>query len=180
VLAVPAKVFAEIGPFDPKLRETVSSDYRIRVTRYYAVKLSDEISGRKDHDATVRTILRKVFRRARLSAMDWREGETPGDSKPRAIGGVLLLAAVPALVLPAVAGRIGAAMSPALVAAAIALDIGTHRYAFAQRGVRFGVYFSGVHLAVTFTGALGGAAGVLRRLAFSRPTKPAQPLTTED
>lgn len=176
VLAVPAKVFAEIGPFDPKLRETVSSDYRVRVTRYYDVKLSDEICGRKDHDATVRTILRKVFRRARLSAMDWREGETPGDSKSRALGGVLLLAAVPALALPAVTGRIGtAAVPPALVAAAIALDGDTHRYAFVHRGVRFGVYFSGVHLAVTYVGALGGALGVLQRFVFSRLRRPALP-----
>ncbi|MFC7111446.1 glycosyltransferase family 2 protein [Nonomuraea rubra] len=78
VLAVPAKVFAEVGPFDPRLRETVSSDYRVRVTRSYEVKLSDAIRGRKDHDPTVRTILRKVFRRARLSALDWREGRRRG------------------------------------------------------------------------------------------------------
>ncbi|GAA4950165.1 hypothetical protein HD597_002514 [Nonomuraea thailandensis] len=175
VLAVPAKVFAEIGPFDPRLRETVSSDYRVRVTRSYEVKLSEAIRGRKDHDATVRTILRKVFRRARLSALDWREGETPGDSVPRAVGGVLLLAAVPALalprVLPARARRAGALVPPALVAAAMALDAGTHRFAYQQRGAAFGLYFSGVHLAVTFTGALGGAVGVTQRFAVSRLEK---------
>ncbi|NJP88860.1 glycosyl transferase family 2 [[Actinomadura] parvosata subsp. kistnae] len=168
VLAVPAKVFAEVGPFDPRLRETVSSDYRVRVTRSYTVKLSDAVRGRKDHDATVPTILRKVFRRARLSALDWREGETPGDSVPRAVGGVLLLAAVPALALPKVAGRAGALVPPALVAAAVALDAGTHRFAYAQRGAAFGLYFSGVHLAVTFTGALGGAVGVAQRFALAR------------
>ncbi|MEN3536313.1 glycosyltransferase family 2 protein [Microbispora sp. ZYX-F-249] len=180
VLAVPAKVFAEVGPFDPRLRETVSSDYRIRVTCSHQVKLSDAIRGRKDHDPTVRTILRKVFRRARLSALDWHQGETPGDSVPRAVGGVLLLAAVPALALPMVAGRAGALVPPALVAAAAALDAGTHRFAFAQRGAAFGVYFSGVHLAVTFTGALGGAVGVLQRLALSRLEKPAQMLAAQD
>ncbi|SDJ27222.1 glycosyltransferase family A protein [Nonomuraea jiangxiensis] len=178
VLAVPAKVFAEIGPFDPRLRETVSSDYRIRVTRSYEVKLSDAIRGRKDHDATVGTILRKVFRRARISALDWRKGETPGDSVPRAVGGVLLLAAVPALALPLVlppaAGRAGALVPPALVAAAIALDAGTYRFAYARRGVGFGLYFTGVHLAVTFTGALGGAVGVLQRFALARRDKRAQ------
>ncbi|MGN9844544.1 glycosyltransferase family 2 protein [Nonomuraea sp. H19] len=180
VLAVPAKVFAEIGPFDPRLRETVSSDYRVRVRRSYEVKLSDAIRGRKDHDATVRTILRKVFRRARISAMDWRRGETPGDSVPRAIGGVLLLATVPALALPMAVGRAGAFVPPALVAAAMALDAGTHRFAYAQRGVPFGVYFSGVHLAVTFTGALGGAVGVLQRLVLSRMEKPARILAAQD
>ncbi|UBU09498.1 glycosyltransferase family 2 protein [Nonomuraea gerenzanensis] len=180
VLAVPAKVFAEVGPFDPRLRETVSSDYRVRVTRSYEVKLSDAIRGRKDHDATVATILRKVFRRARLSALDWREGETPGDSVPRAIGGVLLLAAVPALALPRVlpgarsggvparARRAAALVPPAMIATAMALDAGTYRFAFRHRGAAFGLYFSGVHLAVTFTGALGGAVGVTQRFALSR------------
>jgi hypothetical protein len=182
VLAVPAKVFAEIGPFDPRLRETVSSDYRIRVTRSYEVKLSDAIRGRKDHDPTVRMILRKVLRRARMSALDWHQGETPGDSVPRAVGGVLLLAAVPALALPLVAGRRGALVPLALVAAAMAMDAGTYRFAFAQRGVAFGLYFSGVHLAVTFTGALGGAAGVLQRFALSRMAarEPARPLAEQD
>ncbi|MBB6549233.1 glycosyltransferase family 2 protein [Nonomuraea rubra] len=183
VLAVPAKVFAEVGPFDPRLRETVSSDYRVRVTRSYEVKLSDAIRGRKDHDPTVRTILRKVFRRARLSALDWREGETPGDSVPRAIGGVLLLAAVPALALPRVlperARRAGTLVPPALVAAAMALDAGTHRFAYQHRGAAFGLYFSGVHLAVTFTGALGGAVGVTQRFALSRLEKLAR-LAAED
>ncbi|WP_187414146.1 glycosyltransferase family 2 protein [Nonomuraea sp. PA05] len=175
VLAVPAKVFAEIGPFDPRLRETVSSDYRVRVTRSYEVKLSDAIRGRKDHDATVPTILRKVFRRARLSALDWREGETPGDSVPRAVGGVLLLAAVPAFALSRVLGgrrrRAAALVPPALVATAMAMDAGTYRFAFDRRGPAFGLYFSGVHLAVTFTGALGGAVGVTQRLALARLEK---------
>jgi len=180
VLAVPAKVFAEIGPFDPRLRETVSADYRSRVTPYYDVKLTDTVRGCKDHDATVRTILRKVFRRARISAMDWRTGETPGDSVPRAVGGVLLLAAVPALALPLVVGRIGAAVPPALVAAAIALDAGTHRYAFARRGVPFGVYFSTVHIAVTFTGALGGAVGVLHRSVRARLQSAAQQIAAQE
>jgi glycosyl transferase family 2 len=168
VLAVPAKVFAEIGPFDPRLRETVSSDYRVRVTRAYEVKLTDAVRGTKDHDATVRTILRKVFRRARISAAAWREGETPGDSVSRALGGVLLLVAVPALALPVVAGPAAAAVAPACVGAAIALDAGTYRYAFAARGVPFGLYFTGVHVAVSFTGALGGAVGVLQRVARAR------------
>jgi glycosyltransferase involved in cell wall biosynthesis len=173
VLAVPAKVFAEIGPFDPELRETVSSDYRVRVKRGYDVKLTAAVRGRKDHDPTVRIILRKVFRRARISAMDWRKGETPGDSNARALGGVLLLAAVPALALPAATGPAGAVVAPALVAAAMTLDGGTYKFAFTERGVPFGLYFSGVHVAVTFVGALGGALGVVQRLVLSRLEKPA-------
>ncbi|RCG26244.1 glycosyltransferase family 2 protein [Sphaerisporangium album] len=180
MLAVPAKVWAEIGPFDPALRETVSADYRTRVQPFYEVKLTDTVRGRKDHDATVPTILRKVFRRARISAMDWRKGETPGDSVPRAIGGVLLLASVPSLALPLVAGRIGLAVPPALVAAAIALDADTYRFAFRHRGAAFGLYFTGVHVTVTFAGALGGALGVLQRVAVSRLNKRAELLAAQE
>jgi hypothetical protein len=77
-------------------------------------------------------------------------------------------------------GRIGAAVPPALVAAAIALDAGTHRYAFARRGVPFGVYFSTVHIAVTFTGALGGAVGVLHRSVRARLRSAAQQIAAQE
>ena len=98
VLAVPAEVFKEIGPFNPNLSDTVSADYRYRVMqKEYEVRITAAVCGRADHDSTLRMILRKVFRRARVSAMEWARGETPGDSVPRAFGGVLLLAAVPAL-----------------------------------------------------------------------------------
>ena len=61
-------------------------------------------------------------------------GETPGGSVPRAFGGVLLLAAVPALASPLLFGPLGALVSPLFVAAAVVLDGSTDRRVFARRG----------------------------------------------
>ena len=165
VLAVPAEVFKEIGPFNPNLSDTVSADYRYRVMQKgYEVRITAAVCGRADHDSTLRMILRKVFRRARVSAMEWARGETPGDSVPRAFGGVLLLAAVPALALPLLFGPLGALVSPLFVAAAVVLDGSTYRRVFARRGLLFGLYFSAVHLLVTLVGATGAGIGVLQRV----------------
>ncbi|WP_213453326.1 glycosyltransferase family 2 protein [Rhizomonospora bruguierae] len=168
VLAVPAEVFTEVGPFNPDLRDTESSDYRFRLTQRYQVRITEAVRGRHDHDSTVRMILRKVFRRARISAAEWRRGETPGDSMARALAGALLLAAVLAIPLPVLVGAAGAVLPLALVAAAIALDGKTYRRVFADRGLAFGLYFVAVHLLVTFTGAAGGAVGTFQRLLSRR------------
>src|SRR5690606_18507346 len=157
VLAVPARVFTEIGPFNPELIDTESADYRGRLTERYRVKITDAVRGVHDHDPTLRQILRNVFRRARLSAAQWRQGETPGDSVPRAIAGLLLIGGVAAMPL-ALLGPIGALTSPALVAAAVALGAGTYRYFRDPRGLAEGVYFCGSQLVVPLTGALTSPA----------------------
>jgi glycosyltransferase involved in cell wall biosynthesis len=169
VLAVPAAVWNEIGPFNPDLPDTVSADYRYRLTRNYRVRITADVVGRHDHDSTIATILRKVFRRARASAREWRRGETPGDSVPRVFAGALLLATVLALPVPFLVGVAGVALPVALVAGAVALDLRTHRRVFADRGAWFGLYFSAVHLLVTFVGAAGGAIGTLQRFLLPRP-----------
>ncbi len=167
VLAVPARVFAEVGPFNPDLIDTESADYRGRLTERYQVRITDAVRGVHDHDPTLRQIVRNVFRRARLSAAQWREGETPGDSMPRAIAGLLLIVAVIAaplaLLVPA-----GWLVPLLLVAAAITLDAGTYRHFFTRRRLPVALYFCVIHLLVTLTGAVGGAVGVLQRLLFRR------------
>lgn len=173
VLAVPAAVFAEIGPFNPHLRDTESADYRFRLAQKYQVRITDAIRGRHDHDSTLGLILRTVFRKARASTREWQRGETPGDSMARALAGVLLLVAVLAAPLPVLLGPLGAIGSPALVVAAIALDGGTYRKVFADRGLRFGLYFSAVHLLVTAVGAAGGALGTVQRILRGDARKPA-------
>lgn len=170
LIAVPAKVFAQIGPFNPNLPDTESADYRGRLTDHYPVKITDAVRGRHDHDHTVAMILRKVFRRARASTRDWRKGELPGDSLPRAIGGVLMVGSVVALPLAAFLGPVGLVPSAVLAATAVGLDAGTYKHAFVSQGPGFGVYFSGVHALVTLAGTIGGGLGVLQRvLSRSRP-----------
>ncbi|MFI5843305.1 glycosyltransferase family 2 protein [Catenuloplanes sp. NPDC051500] len=172
LIAVPAKVYAQIGGFNENLREIESADYRNRLADNYPVKITDVVSGRHEHDHRVGMILRKVFIRARASTIAWRKGELPGDSLPRAIGGVLLVGAVAALPLPALLGPVGAIPSAALAATGVALDAGTYRHAFASEGPVFGVYFSGVHVLVTLAGTIGGGLGVLQRV-LTRPRRPA-------
>jgi glycosyltransferase involved in cell wall biosynthesis len=173
VLAVPAAVWDEVGPFNPDLPDTVSADYRYRLTRQYRVRITADVRGRHDHDSTIAIIVRKVFRRARASAREWRRGETPGDSVPRAFAGALLLATVLAVPVPFLVGVAGVTLPLALVAGAVALDFRTYRRVFADRGPWFGSYFSVVHLLVTFVGALGGAIGTVQRLLLPRPAPPA-------
>lgn len=173
LLAVPAKVFAEIGPFHPHLRDTEAADYRSRLVARYEVRLTAAVRGRHDHDSTLRMILQKVFRRAHASALEWRRGELPGDSRSRAVAGVLLLGAVLLLPLPFLVGAGGALASPLLAATAIALDGATYRQVFAARGLAFGLYFSVVHLLVTLVGVTGALVGAAQRSLRRRPVDPA-------
>ncbi|MEJ3746354.1 glycosyltransferase [Actinomycetes bacterium KLBMP 9797] len=168
LLAVPAPVFADVGPFDPALRDTEAADYRTRLVQRYRVQLTGTIRGRHDHDHTLSMVLGKVFRRARISAIEWRRGELPGDSTSRAFSGALVTAAALAVPLPLLLGPAGAAAAPLLLAAGITLDGRTYRAVFAHRGVAFGTFFTTVHLLVTLTGTAGMAAGVLQRLLFRR------------
>src|SRR5690606_16220598 len=119
-------------------------------------------------DATLGLILRNVFRRARLSAAQWRRGELPGDSATRAVAGLLLLGAVAAAPLGFVV-PFGWLATPGLAAVAVALDAGTYRSFFARRGPLVGLYFSAIHPVVTLTGAAGGAIGALQRVLSRRP-----------
>lgn len=170
LLAVPTVVYDDIGGFDPRLRDTEAADYRSRLVRRYGVQLTDRIRGCHDHDHTLRLVLRKVFRRAVASAREWRRGELPGDSRSRAVAGVLVLLGTVALPLPLLVGAAGAAVTPALVGVAVALDGATYRHVFAERGRLFGGYFLGVHLLVTLVGTVGMGVGVLSRLLPQRRT----------
>lgn len=177
LLAVPAAVFAKVGPFDPDLRDTEAADYRARLVRGHRVQLTDAIRGRHDHDHTLSMVLHKVFRRARISATEWRRGELPGDSMARALSGVLVTTAVLALPVPLLLGPPGAVVSPLLLAAGIALDGTTYRKVFRRRGVAFGGFFTAMHLLVTLTGTVGMGVGVLQRLlgGWRRPVRPDAP-----
>ncbi|MEU7755963.1 glycosyltransferase [Micromonospora sp. NPDC049101] len=170
LLAVPARVFAEIGGFNPYLRDTEAADYRARLVQRYDVALTDRIRGCHDHDPTLRMVLHKVFRRAVASALEWRRGELPGDSRSRAVAGVLVVLATLALPLPLLVGAAGAAVTPLLLAAAIGLDGTTYRQVFASEGLLFGGYFFAVHLLVTLVGTVGMGVGVLQRILLRRTT----------
>ncbi len=83
ICAMPARVFAEIGPFNPRLRHTEDGDYAARICRSYEVHSSTAVRGRHDHDDTWRVVLRKVFHRTRLHIPLYvRRGDLPAVSPP--------------------------------------------------------------------------------------------------
>ena len=168
LVAMPARVFAETGPFNAELLDTEGADYRARLVRRYDVRLTDAIAGRHDHDPTLRMVLHKVFRRAVASALEWRRGELPGDSLSRAICGALVTAGAATLPLPLLVGPLGMLVPVLLVGAAIALDGTTYWRMFTRRGPLVGGYFVGVHLLVTLLGTVGTGVGVLQRLLLRR------------
>ncbi|MEU7755962.1 glycosyltransferase family A protein [Micromonospora sp. NPDC049171] len=175
LFAIRAEVFAETGPFDPRLRHTEDQDYGYRLGRRYDVRVTTEIRGRHDHDATLRTILRKVFHRTRMGMPLWLRHRTlPGGAATgsRALASVAVAGAAAALPLPLLVGPVGAVATPALVATAIGLDAATYRHVFATGGVGFGVYFTAVQLLVTLTAAVAAGVGVAQYALTRRPGPP--------
>ena len=166
MFAIWASVFREIGSFNPRLRHTEPQEYGHRLRQRYQTRMSMSVHGRHGHEASLRVLLPKVFRRARASMLEWRRGEALGGTHgapSRAVSSGLLLGALLALPLPSWFGIAGAGVTPALLAIAIALDTTTYRRVFADRGVLFGLYFVAVHLVFQLTAALGALAGAAQR-----------------
>lgn len=175
VCAIRTEVFDEIGPFDPNLRHTEDQDYGYRLGRRYEIRSAPAVHGRHDHRTSLATILRKVFHRTRLGIPLWlRHRSLPGGAAtgPRALASAGVLAAALAAPLPWLVGPAGAAVPAGLLAAAVVLDRATYRYAFASRGLAFGLYFVGVHLLVNLVSAVAAGTGTLQYL-LSRPRRPA-------
>lgn len=181
LFAIRTDVFHEIGPFNPDLRHTEDQEYGYRLGQRYDVRVTPKVHGRHDHDATVRTILRKVFYRTRLGMPLWLRHKTlPGGAATgsRALASASALAAALALPLPLLIGAIGAMVSPMLVAFTVALDAATYRHVFARRGIRFGLYFVAVHLLVNLTSAVAAGLGVLAHLLRRRASPHVTPRAT--
>jgi GT2 family glycosyltransferase len=166
LFAIRAAAFHEIGPFHPGLRHTEPQEYGQRLRRRHRMYSTAAVHGRHAHEPSLRVLLPKVFRRARASALEWRPGEPLGGTHgapARSLSSGLVLLAVIALPLPVWLGAAGALGSPALVAAAVALDAGTYRQVIARHGPAFAGYFLAAHAAFQLTAALGAVAGAARR-----------------
>jgi GT2 family glycosyltransferase len=165
ICAMQAEVFRQVGPFRPDLRHTEAPEYGQRLRQHgYEVRSTAEIEGTKDHDPTLRVLLPKVFRRARATTQQWRAGELPSVTGPRALASGFLLLAVLAVPLPLVAGVPGLVVAPLLVATAVALDAATYRRVAATQGIRAGLGFAAIHLVYQLTSAGGAGLGWAGRL----------------
>jgi glycosyltransferase involved in cell wall biosynthesis len=170
LLAMRAEVFAEIGPFNPRLRETENADYGYRLAQKYQILLDPAVRGVHDHDHDLRELLRKVFTRAMLHIpMYVSKPAFPGGlrSGPRAWGSVAALLAVLTLVLPAFLGAIWLLAPLGFLAASIGCDWAMYRFVAKERHPVFLVYFVSMHVFMNIVMATAASAGVMGWL-FSR------------
>lgn len=171
MFAVRADVFAELGPFDPRLRWSEEFEYGHRISRRYHIRLSERVRGRHDPDATLGGLLRKLFHRGRVRVplyAQTRRFARGFETGPRALGSVAALLGVLAVPVPVALGAAWAVLPAALLAGSVVADLGMYRFVRARRGVPFLLYFLGVHFLVNLTIAAAVGAGALQWLASRR------------
>lgn len=174
LLAMPTEVFRQIGPFNPRLRETENADYGFRLAQRYEILLTPAVRGVHDHDHELRPLLRKVFTRTMLHIpMYARKPTFPGglSSGPRAWGSVAGLLAVLGVVLPVAFGAVWSLVPLGLLAGYLACDWRMYRFVAARRAPGFLVYFVAMHFflnLVMATAAVSGVVGWLASREFRR------------
>jgi glycosyltransferase involved in cell wall biosynthesis len=183
--AIPRKVFDEVGPFNPRLRQTEEVDYGERMSVRYQIRVTPHVLGRHDDDEKLLPLLRKLFGRARLRIPLFarrRRFAKGFETASRSMGTVAALAAL--LTLPL------AALSPlwlllpvALAGLSVAGDLTMYRYVKNRRGWRFLTVFTGVAFAVNVAISAGIAVGVLNWAVsgrFRRLYEPQWPTAGEE
>ncbi|GAA2207653.1 hypothetical protein GCM10009850_031110 [Nonomuraea monospora] len=171
LMAMPRRVFDEIGPFNPRLRETEEVDYGHRLTQRYEMLLTTAVRSRHDHDDKLLKLLRKLYRRgrARVPLYARRRRFARGfETSSRAGGSLAALAALVAAPLVVPFGVAGASLAVLALVVSLVADLGMYRFVLRRRGWWFLLYFGAVHFVVNVTIAAGVAAGVLRWLCSAR------------
>ncbi|WP_306213703.1 glycosyltransferase family 2 protein [Actinoplanes sp. RD1] len=167
ICAMRAEVFHDVGPFNPRLRQTEEVDYGFRLSQRYKVLLTSEIRGRHDDDDRIWPLLRKLFHRGRLRIplyTQMRKFARGFETASRAGGSVAALGAVATLPIVALTGPAGLAVPLALWALSVYGDRDTYAFVRRYRGTAFLVPFAGVSLLVNVAIAAGAATGVLQAL----------------
>lgn len=167
MFAIRADVFAEIGPFDPRLRWSEEVEYGHRLSQRYYIYQTTAIRGLHDPDATMGGMLRKLFHRgrARVPLYAQRGRFARGfETAPRALASVVALGGALSVALPFLLGPVWAVVPVALLATSIGMDLGMYRFVLGRRGPLFLTYYTGVHFLVNLTIAGAVAAGVLQWL----------------
>ncbi|RGC65956.1 Poly-beta-1,6-N-acetyl-D-glucosamine synthase [Micromonospora sp. MW-13] len=170
ICAMPARVFAEIGPFHEGLRQTEEVEYGERMGARYPIRLTDAIHGRHRDDDRLWPMLRKVFHRSRLRMPLYvrrRRAAQGFETAARMWASVTALLATAVLPLPLLLGPAGALPSAALAVAFLACDAGMYRFVLRRRGAGLLVAFVGVQWLINLAIVAGAAAGAAQWL-FSR------------
>jgi GT2 family glycosyltransferase len=163
MLAMPARVFREIGPFNPRLRHTEEIDYGRRVSEKYRVVLTRTVHGRHDHDASLRLLLKKLFNRGRMRVplyartRKFDRGYEKAQRVWAALAAALALVALPAALL----GPWWLLPAAALFGVSLACDIGMYWFVLRRKGPLFTAYYTAVHYLVNVTIAVAAGVGLL-------------------
>lgn len=169
MLAMPAAVYREIGPFNARLRHTEEIDYGRRVSERYQVVLTGAVHGRHDHDANLRLLLRKLFHRGRMRVPLYahtRKFDRGYEKAQRVYGAGL--AGLALLTVPTVLAGPWLLLLPAtLFAASVACDAGMYAFVLRRKGLLFTVYFTAMQYLVNVTIAVAAGVGLLNWLGSS-------------
>jgi glycosyltransferase involved in cell wall biosynthesis len=165
MFAIRARVFAEIGSFNPALRYTEEVDFGHRIGQRYTLLATPAIHGQLDHDRQLWPLLRKLFHRGRtrmplyLRKRRFAQGYETGI---RAWGSVAAFLAVPALALPVLLGPAWLAVPVLLLTASLACDAGMYRFVYRKRGLAFLGFYASVHFLVNLVIVGSVSAGLVQ------------------
>jgi glycosyltransferase involved in cell wall biosynthesis len=171
MFAMRASVFAEIGPFDERLRQTEEVDYGNRLSRRYRLRSTALIHGKLDHDDKLFPLLRKLFHRGRLRVPMYarqRRFAKGYETPSRAVGALAALAGVVMLPLAVLAGPVALAVPAALLVASQCCDARMFGYVARRRGALFACYFAALHIVVKVVIGAAAVAGAAQWLASRR------------
>jgi glycosyltransferase involved in cell wall biosynthesis len=169
--AIRRRVYQEVGPFNPALKQTEEVDYGYRLSRRHQLRLTSRVRGRHDHDHQLLPLLRKLFHRARLRIPLYARARHFATGFEMSSGGWVSRAApppLPALMLPWWFGPLWLVLPAALVTASIVVDRQMYALTYRHRGPAFLLFFAVVHFLVNVTITAGVAAGAAQWL-MSRP-----------
>ncbi len=165
--AIPAAVFAEIGPFDENFRGAGGEDteYSDRLAARYRILLAPSVLGRHDDEDRLRPLLSEQYRRGQLLRFQaghrFRANTLKVNSLTGVLAAALFLGTVGTLPLALIWPAVLALPAAALALFAVA-DLRLSRLVLRRRGPAFLAYFTGVHFLVNLAIVVGVAAGTVR------------------
>jgi glycosyltransferase involved in cell wall biosynthesis len=174
ICAIPVRVQADIGAFNPALKQTEDFDLGYRISRRYRMLMTPSVHGQHAHDAHARILLRKLFQRGRLRIPLYariRHFSTGFETPQRAWASLAAAASVPALVATVLFGPWMLAVAAGLIASSVLLDAGMYRFAASLYGPVFLARFIAMHYLVNLTimaSVLAGATQWLLSPGFRR------------
>jgi hypothetical protein len=172
IIAIPAKVWAEVGPWDTRLIHSEGSVVVDRLNRRYRVLLDSALRGRHDDDDALGVVLRKVVVRTHqhvpyFLTRHHAAGVVSSPESGASLAAALTVATLPAAPLTGIAWT--ALLPVAMLVIWLAVDRRMYAYVFRLRGAAFTAAYAGLHFLVNLAivaGAVGGVGQWLTSRSF--------------